>query len=89
MPLPKPPASPPPVENPNTRLFVALFDYEARTSEDLSFKKGEYLEVNQDNIKFDWWLAKSRKTNQEGYIPSNYVAEVKTLEAEEWVVAVI
>ena len=26
-------------------IFIALFDYEQRTSEDLSFKKGEKLEI--------------------------------------------
>ena len=67
----------------DVRLFVALFDYDARTSEDLTFKKGDYLEVRPENTAFDWWHAKSRSSQREGYIPSNYVAEVKTLEAEE------
>ena len=67
----------------DVRLFVALFDYDARTSEDLTFKKGDYLEVKPENTAYDWWQAKSRSSQQEGYIPSNYVAEVKTLEAEE------
>ena len=67
----------------DVKLFVALFDYDARTSEDLTFKKGDYLEVKPENTAYDWWQAKSRSTQQEGYIPSNYVAEVKTLEAEE------
>ncbi|KAL1390311.1 hypothetical protein pipiens_001326 [Culex pipiens pipiens] len=30
----------------------------------------------------DWWLARSKKTRQEGYIPSNYVAKLKSIEAE-------
>ena len=67
----------------DVRLFVALFDYDARTSEDLTFKKGDYLEVMPGNTAFDWWQAKSRSSQQEGYIPSNYVAEVNPLEAEE------
>jgi len=29
-------------------LFVALYDYEARTEEDLSFKKGDILEIIND-----------------------------------------
>ena len=64
-------------------LFVALFDYEACTSEDLTFKKGDYLEVKPGNTQFDWWQAKSRSSNEEGYIPRNYVTEVKAFEAEE------
>jgi hypothetical protein len=82
-PLPKVPKNEPTSPTGGVRLFVALFDYDARTSEDLTFKKGDYLEVKQENTAFDWWQAKSRTSKQEGYIPSNYVAEVKTLEAEE------
>lgn len=31
----------------------------------------------------DWWLAKSLVTGREGYVPSNYVARVETLEVEK------
>ena len=31
----------------------------------------------------DWWMARSSKTNHEGYIPSNYVAPLTSYEAEE------
>lgn len=31
----------------------------------------------------DWWQARNIKTNQEGFVPSNYVAPVGGLEAEE------
>ena len=82
-PGPLPPTPPTPEPDPDMRLFVALFDYDARTSEDLSFKKGDYLEVSKENTAYDWWQARSRKTNHTGYIPSNYVAEVRSLEAEE------
>ena len=78
--LPDPPSSPPAS---HVLVFVALFDYEARTNDDLSFQKGDFLEVKEEDRTFDWWMATSRKTNQSGYIPNNYVAEVKTLEAEE------
>ena len=60
--------------------FIALFNYDKRTSEDLSFQKGECLEILiQDG---DWWLARSLDTDLEGYIPRNYVAE-KTIQDEE------
>ncbi len=67
---------------PKGPIFIALFDYDQRTSEDLSFKKGEQLEIinNQDG---DWWQARSLESRREGYIPSNYVAEYKTIQAEE------
>jgi fyn-related kinase len=63
------------------KLFVALYDYDARTDEDLSFKKGEILEIVNDT-QGDWWYARSKTTKLEGYIPSNYVAKVKSLESE-------
>ncbi|XP_047996552.1 tyrosine-protein kinase Src42A isoform X2 [Leguminivora glycinivorella] len=66
-----------------TRIFVALYDYDARTDEDLSFRKGEHLEILNDT-QGDWWLARSKKTRQEGYIPSNYVARLQSIEAEPW-----
>ncbi|XP_031630743.1 tyrosine-protein kinase Src42A isoform X2 [Contarinia nasturtii] len=89
VPQPTPPVSPVPIitENepiqPNSKIFVALYDYDARTDEDLSFRKGEHLEILNDT-QGDWWLARSKKTRQEGYIPSNYVAKLKSIEAEPW-----
>lgn len=68
-------------EQATTRIFVALYDYDARTDEDLSFRKGEHLEILNDT-QGDWWLARSKRTRQEGYIPSNYVAKLKSIEAE-------
>lgn len=68
----------------SARIFVALYDYDARTDEDLSFRKGEHLEILNDT-QGDWWLARSKRTRQEGYIPSNYVARLKSIEAEPYV----
>ncbi len=65
------------------KIYVALYDYDARTDEDLSFRKGEYLEI-LNNTQGDWWFAQSRATKLEGYIPSNYVARLKSIEAEPW-----
>ncbi|KAJ8033873.1 Tyrosine-protein kinase Src42A [Holothuria leucospilota] len=66
----------------SVKIFVALFDYEARTNEDLSFKKGEHLEVKDDTG--DWWHARSKDTGKDGYIPCNYVAKLQSLESEPW-----
>ena len=68
----------------NAKIFVALYDYDARTDEDLSFKKGEHLEIINDT-QGDWWLAMSRVSKCKGYIPSNYVAKLKSIEAEPYV----
>jgi len=65
----------------NHKIFVALYDYDARTDEDLSFKKGEHLQILNDT-QGDWWFARSKASKQEGYIPSNYVAKLESIEAE-------
>uniref|UniRef100_A0A671M5R3 Tyrosine-protein kinase n=1 Tax=Sinocyclocheilus anshuiensis TaxID=1608454 RepID=A0A671M5R3_9TELE len=64
-------------------FFVALYDYEARTSDDLSFKKGDRFQII-NNTEGDWWEARSINTGQKGYIPSNYVAPADSIQAEEW-----
>jgi len=70
------------------KTFVALYDYDARTDEDLSFKKGDLLEILNDT-QGDWWYARAKSARAagaklEGYIPSNYVARVKSLESEPY-----
>lgn len=89
-PVPTPPPDPirpvpqiPDANVPSAKIFVALYDYDARTDEDLSFRKGEHLEILNDT-QGDWWLARSKRTRKEGYIPSNYVAKLKSIEAEPW-----
>ncbi|XP_023587841.1 tyrosine-protein kinase Fgr isoform X3 [Trichechus manatus latirostris] len=63
--------------------FIALYDYEARTEDDLTFTKGERFHI-LNNTEGDWWEARSLITGQTGYIPSNYVAPVDSIQAEEW-----
>ncbi|KFQ86634.1 Tyrosine-protein kinase Lyn, partial [Phoenicopterus ruber ruber] len=63
-------------------IVVALYPYDGIQEHDLSFKKGEKLKViDQEG---EWWKAKSLTTRKTGFIPSNYVAKVNTLETEEW-----
>jgi hypothetical protein len=50
-PLPSERPAPPPIDTlevANAKIFVALYDYDARTDEDLSFRKGEHLEILND-----------------------------------------
>nr|XP_033795331.1 tyrosine-protein kinase FRK [Geotrypetes seraphini] len=72
----------------SSRVYVALYDYQARTAEDLSFKAGELLEVlnGEDTQHSGWWHARSLGSlhKREGYIPSNFVAPYKSIEAEPW-----
>ncbi|KAF5908641.1 proto-oncogene tyrosine-protein kinase Yrk-like isoform X1 [Clarias magur] len=64
-------------------MFISLYDYEARTEDDLSFQKGEKFHII-NNTEGDWWEARSLDTGKSGYIPSNYVAPVDSIQAEEW-----
>nr|8F2P_B Chain B, Tyrosine-protein kinase HCK [Homo sapiens] len=61
-------------------IVVALYDYEAIHHEDLSFQKGDQMVVLEESG--EWWKARSLATRKEGYIPSNYVARVDSLELE-------
>jgi len=76
---------PPPAVAGGVLTFIGLYDYDARTAEDLSFKKSERLQI-VNNTDGDWWLARSLVTGKEGYIPSNYVAPVQSVQAQEYVV---
>ncbi|XP_056620249.1 tyrosine-protein kinase SRK2 [Triplophysa dalaica] len=77
---------PPRVLSPKpSSVYIALYDYAARTGEDLSFHKGDKLKplIKKD----DWWYAigiTGISANKQGYIPSNYVAPVESIDAEPW-----
>lgn len=85
LPLPPVPGTAPaPAPVVDENLFIALYDYAARAADDLSFKKGEHLRVlNQSDG--DWWQAEHTATMKKGFIPSNYVAKVQSIQAEEFV----
>ena len=68
---------------PNYPLFIGIFDYSARADEDISFKKGDLLYVLSTDESEHWWLARAKHSGQEGYIPSNYITEYKSLDTEE------
>ena len=62
--------------------YVARYSYEARTSEDLTFRKADVMEI-VGGMEGDWWQAKLLSTGKTGYIPRNYVAPLASYEAEE------
>nr|XP_046147366.1 tyrosine-protein kinase SRK2-like [Oncorhynchus gorbuscha] len=67
-------------------VYIALYDYTARTEEDLSFSAGDKLEALEKSAG-DWWYAKALtgiSAAKKGYIPANYVAPVESLDAEPW-----
>ena len=53
-------------------VYVALVDYQAMESGDLSFSKGEELEIN-DTSGLYWWEAMSLLSGSEGCIPNSCV----------------
>eukprot|EP00069_Balaena_mysticetus_P004467 bmy_17301T0 len=63
-------------------FVVALYDYKAVNDRDLQMMKGEKLQILKE--AGDWWLAKSLITGREGYVPSNFVTRIETLEVEKW-----
>jgi len=58
-------------------VFISKYSYSARTDEDLSFNKGDLLFIvrNDDD---GWWLARTKDSTQQGYIPSSYVKKYKS-----------
>jgi hypothetical protein len=54
----------------------ALYPFAARDPEDLSFNKGELLNIIEKH-EDQWWRAQSQATLQIGTIPVNYVQEVR------------
>ncbi|XP_040286969.1 tyrosine-protein kinase FRK [Bufo bufo] len=65
--------------------YVALFDYEARTSDELSFYAGDQLLIL--NFTHDsWWKARALtpRGKAEGFVPANYVAPVHSIESKPW-----
>nr|XP_020468579.1 tyrosine-protein kinase FRK [Monopterus albus] len=66
--------------------YIALYDYSARTHEDLSFNAGDTLEIIEKRTD-EWWFVKALtgvSAFKEGYIPANYVAPVESIDAKPW-----
>jgi hypothetical protein len=63
-------------------IYVAMNDYDQKTDEDLSFKKGDRFKILDDQDP-DWWNARSVDTGLEGYILRHYVAEHKAIPDED------
>ncbi|TRY84744.1 hypothetical protein DNTS_027433 [Danionella cerebrum] len=80
------PFTPPTVSSTITpALYVALWDFQARTAEEMSLKTGEKCEIVSRTG--DWWMAKkidSIGRSDKGYIPYNYVAQADTVEVQPW-----
>ena len=63
-------------------FVVAIYSYESRCDDDVSFQREDILEVIEKRDDSDWWYAENRKSGTKGYIPCPYVAQLHSLEAE-------
>ncbi|RHZ46743.1 hypothetical protein Glove_606g141 [Diversispora epigaea] len=71
---PAPPPPPPPQSPPSDPTYKAKFDFVTEDTGELSFRKDDILEIMQKDDN-GWWLAK--KDGEKGWVPSNYLEEVK------------
>ncbi|XP_059561028.1 protein-tyrosine kinase 6 [Myotis daubentonii] len=66
--------------------YVGLWDFTARTHEELSFRAGDLFHVARKEE--EWWWATLLDAEggalAEGYVPHNYLAERETVESEPW-----
>ena len=75
------------IDPPKGPVYVAIRNWEAKNSTQLSFKKGEKLEIKKEHT-IEWWLARSLDTNQEGRVRITDIkidkeSELSTLESLE------
>uniref|UniRef100_A0A096MEK3 Tyrosine-protein kinase n=1 Tax=Poecilia formosa TaxID=48698 RepID=A0A096MEK3_POEFO len=63
-------------------LFVALYDFVASGDNTLSITKGEKLRVLGYNQSGEW--SEVRSKNGQGWVPSNYITPVNSLEKHSW-----
>ena len=61
-------------EEPSYPVYVARYDYDSLTDDDLHFKKGELMNIICTD-ESGWWWAHSKETGKEGFVPYNYVEE--------------
>ncbi|XP_019877153.1 tyrosine-protein kinase Btk29A isoform X2 [Aethina tumida] len=71
-----------PLAKPKTKVVVALYNYKAIESGDLSLEKNQEYEVIDDSQEH-WWKVKDSKGNI-GFIPSNYVKEKELLGLQQY-----
>ncbi|XP_007952858.1 protein-tyrosine kinase 6 [Orycteropus afer afer] len=68
------------------RLYVGLWDFEARTAKELSFQAGDLFHVARKEDEWCWAtrLDEAGRGLAQGYVPHNYLAEKETVESEPW-----
>ncbi|RUP48706.1 P-loop containing nucleoside triphosphate hydrolase protein [Jimgerdemannia flammicorona] len=74
-PPPAPPAPPAPRAAPAVPVYKTIYPFQGQESGEISFDTDEIIEIIEKDEN-GWWLA--RKDGKEGWVPSNYLEEVKT-----------
>ncbi|CAF4769472.1 unnamed protein product, partial [Rotaria sp. Silwood1] len=71
--------------NSNKLIYVANYDFNGTsTAGELSFFKGDRLEILDKYTYNDWWQATNLRTKRLGYVPANYISAINDLTAYEW-----
>lgn len=70
-------------EDDDPQLFVALYDFKAGGENQLSLRKGEQVRILSYNRSGEWCEAHSDSGNV-GWVPSNYVTPLNSLEKHSW-----
>lgn len=63
--------------------FVAIFDYKARSGQDMNFHKGDLMELLDDKEGEDWRQALHLVSKAVGLVPSAYIAKNGSLHSKE------
>ncbi|CAH1785799.1 unnamed protein product [Owenia fusiformis] len=69
--------------NPDPELFVALYDFAAGGDNQLTLVKGDQVHILGYNKTSEWVECKN-KTGKLGWVPSNYIAPVNSLDKFSW-----
>uniref|UniRef100_A0A3Q0RTT9 Tyrosine-protein kinase n=1 Tax=Amphilophus citrinellus TaxID=61819 RepID=A0A3Q0RTT9_AMPCI len=85
--IPKPPPKPPKKTVPEGAcIYMALWSFEARHQEELSFQDGDLFSVASRSG--DWWTAEKIDQNgrvvAQGIVPSNYLARAESVRVQPW-----
>ncbi|XP_013177239.1 PREDICTED: LIM and SH3 domain protein Lasp isoform X4 [Papilio xuthus] len=56
----------------NQRVYIAMYDYEANDSDEVSFREGDYIS-NVTSIDEGWMTGEVLRTGRTGMLPANYV----------------
>ena len=63
-------------------VYVGIYDFNGKNDGDLSFAKGEEIEI-LNSAEGGWWYGLSLKSRAVGYVPSNYIEPVNSLKSQE------